>query len=145
MGGMKIGRTWKVNTLKAMGRDLLDLQWLGRGLHNMQGEPVWTSSPCSPKKSCSKWSGTILTTLFVFIIFYNTPIREICLHLKQILLSEKTHTHNTLFLWAVKVDWGISSSYNGSNTVYTSQIGWSIFAQFKWNDFFSNEVSRRSL
>ena len=29
-------------------------------------------------------------------IFYNTPIRQICLHLKQILLSEKTHTQHSV-------------------------------------------------
>ena len=53
------GTSWNVNTLNPMGRDLLDLQWLGRGEHKMHGDPVCTSSPCSPRNSCNRWSGTM--------------------------------------------------------------------------------------
>ena len=37
--------TWNVNTLKALGRDLLDLQWLGSGVQRMQGDST----------TCSQW------------------------------------------------------------------------------------------
>ena len=50
--------TWKLKTLKATGRDLLDRQWLGRGEQRMHGDPVCTNSPWSPRNSWSKWSGT---------------------------------------------------------------------------------------
>ena len=32
--------TWNVKTLKAVGRDLFDLQCEGRGEHRMHGDPV---------------------------------------------------------------------------------------------------------
>lgn len=36
-------------TLKDMGKDLLERQWLGNAVHRMLGAPVFTSSPgCSP-------------------------------------------------------------------------------------------------
>ena len=37
---MIVRLTWNVNTLKALGRDLFDLQWLGSGVQRMQGDPV---------------------------------------------------------------------------------------------------------
>ena len=43
-------RTWNVKTLNAVGRDLFDLQCVGRGEQRMQGDPVWMRSPGSPSR-----------------------------------------------------------------------------------------------
>ena len=39
--GKREPATWNVKTLKAVGRDLFDLQWEGSGEQRMHGEPVW--------------------------------------------------------------------------------------------------------
>ena len=96
MCSIELGRTWNVNTLKAMGRDLLDLQWLGRGLHNMQGEPVWTSSPCSPKKSCSKWSGTILTKNSLVYFLQHSHSTNLFALKTDFIVGEKKHTQHSV-------------------------------------------------
>ena len=67
------GTSWNVNTLNPIGRDLLDLQWLGRGEHKTHGEPVCTSSPCSPRNSCKRWSGTMTSGGLVIISGWEMP------------------------------------------------------------------------
>ena len=49
--------TWNVKTLKAVGRALLLLQWLGRGEQRIQGDPVWIRSPFSPSRDSTTLSG----------------------------------------------------------------------------------------
>merc|ERR1711892_115449 len=51
------GTSWKVKTLKAVGRALLLRQWLGRGEHRMHGDPVWMRSPFSPSRDSTTRSG----------------------------------------------------------------------------------------
>jgi len=57
--------TWKVKTLKGIWRALFDLQWLGKGEQRIQGDPVGTSSPGSPRNSCIHCSWGIISSAIV--------------------------------------------------------------------------------
>ena len=66
--------TWKVKTLKAVGRALLLRQWLGRGEHRMQGEPVWIKSPFSPRRDSTTRSGINTSLSPILSGFYHCSL-----------------------------------------------------------------------
>ena len=68
-------RTWNVKTLNAVGRDLFDLQCVGRGEQRMQGDPVCIRSPFSPSRLSTTFSG--MRTSASPILFPSPPLRRL--------------------------------------------------------------------